>query len=77
MTKTFTQNDLIRFLYQETTEEEQSQISKALVIDAELRQQYTALVALKKEMDHAMLDPSAETVENILNYAKSGVAVKH
>lgn len=76
MTKTFTQNDLIRFLYQETTEEEQSQISKALVIDAELRQQYTALVALKMEMDQAMLDPSGETVENILNYAKTGVTVK-
>lgn len=77
MTKTFTQTDLIRYLYHEITEEEERQINKALLGDAELRQQYAAMVALKKEMDNAMLEPSKETVKHILNYARSGMAVRH
>jgi anti-sigma factor RsiW len=76
MTKTFTQADLIRYLYHEITEEEEREINKALLCDAELRQQYAALVAMKKEMDQAMLEPSDETVENILNHAKQGAAVR-
>jgi hypothetical protein len=31
---------------------------------------------MKKEMDQAMLEPSDETVENILNHAKQGAAVR-
>lgn len=77
MTKTFTQTDLIRYLYHEITEEEERQINQALLTDADLRQQYASLVALKKEMDQAMMEPSKETEEFILNYAKSGMTVKH
>ena len=70
MIKTFTQNDLIRFLYHETSEEETKEINKALLCDSELQTQYKELSATRKELDAARLEPSAEVVDNILNYAR-------
>lgn len=70
MIKTFTQNDLIRFLYHETSEEETKEINKALLCDSELQTQYKELNATRKELDAARLEPSSEIVENILNYAR-------
>lgn len=71
MIKTFTQNDLMRYLYHETTEKEEQEINKALLSDTELRAMYTSMVALKNEMDKAQLEPSPSTVLNILSYARS------
>jgi hypothetical protein len=70
MIKTFTQIDLIRFLYHETSEEETKEINKALLCDSELQTQYKELNATRKELDAARLEPSSEVVENILNYAR-------
>ena len=70
MIKTFTQNDLIRFLYHETSEEETKEINKALLCDSELQTQYKELNATRKELDAARLEPSAEVVDNVLNYAR-------
>jgi anti-sigma factor RsiW len=77
MIKTFTQTDLIRYLYQETTAEETREIEAALHCDAELREQYYELFTLKGELNAAALQPSAETLNNILAIARrplSGVA---
>lgn len=77
MIKTFTQNDLIRYLYHETTEKEEQEINKALLSDSELREIYTSMSAIKKEMDGAQLKPSPTTVLNILSYARTGQHQKH
>ena len=71
MIKTFTRNDLIRFLYQETSEEETKEISNALLCDNELQAQYNELSSLQKSLDEAKLEPSASTIQNIMNYARS------
>ncbi|HQQ97261.1 MAG TPA: hypothetical protein PLX35_08355 [Cyclobacteriaceae bacterium] len=76
MTKTFTQNDLIRFIYQETTEEEAREINRVLTFDRELQLLYRELMLTKTDLDKARLEPSASTVANILNYAR-GLEVKH
>ena len=71
MIKTFTKNDLIRYLYHETTEKEETEINKALICDAELLAVYNDLCLMKKEIDNTMLEPSSSTVLNILSYARS------
>jgi hypothetical protein len=71
MIKTFTQNDLIRYLYHETTEKEEQEINKALLSDSELRAMYTSMTAIKKEMDKTQLEPSPATVLSILSYSRS------
>ena len=75
MTKTFTQNDLIRFIYQETTEEEAREINRVLSFDRDLQLIYRELLLTKKTMDEAQLEPSNAAVENILRYAH-GLEVK-
>ena len=75
MTKTFTEHDLIRYLYRETTEKEEKQINNALICDSELLALYNQISALKKNLEGAVLEPSSQTVLSILNYAR-GVKTK-
>lgn len=70
MIKTFTQNDLIRFLYHETSEQETKEINKALLCDSELQAQYNELNASKSMLDETQMQPSASTVLNILSYSR-------
>ena len=77
MIKTFTQNDLTRYLYHETTEKEEQEINKALLADSELRVMYQSMLSLKREMDKAQLEPSPSAVLNILSYARSEQHQKH
>ena len=71
MIKTFTQNDLIRFIYHETSEAEERELNKALICDSELQGKYKELVAVKSQLDKSQLEPSAVAVQNILGYARS------
>jgi len=71
MIKTFTQNDLIRFLYHETSEKETKEINKALLCDSELQARYNELKSLGHELDAVRLEPSTTSIENILNYART------
>lgn len=75
MTKTFTQNDLIRFIYRETTEEETGEISRVLAADPELSRQYRELVMTTKGLEKAMLQPSEKSVASIMDHVR-GLAVK-
>ena len=70
MIKTFTQNDLIRFLYHETSEEETKEINKALLCDSLLQRQYKELNQSKQALDASKLQPSSEVVLKILSYSR-------
>ena len=71
MIKTFTQTDLIRYLYRETTEEEKNEIDRALVRDGNLKALYNEVCAALKDLDKATLQPSESTLFNILNYSRT------
>jgi hypothetical protein len=70
MIKTFTRIDLIRFLYKETTREEEKKIKKALLIDSELLEEFNNLKKLIRKIEDVKLEPSDESVEKILMYSK-------
>ena len=70
MTQTFTQNDLIRYLYHETSATETTEINKALICDSELQEQFKELMATKNLLDTARLKPAPATIQNILSYAR-------
>lgn len=61
----------MRYLYHETTEKEEQEISKALLADNELRELYQSMSAMKNELDKTQLEPSSSTVLNILAYSRS------
>ena len=71
MTKTFTRNDLIRFLYKETSKEEEKKIKKALLIYPELLKEFKSLQKLIRNIEEIRLEPSDETVKKILSYSKN------
>jgi hypothetical protein len=71
MTKTFTHDDLIRYVYNETTNEENHEIQEAIACDAVLMEQHSELQQLKAQMDGSMIAPSEKTINTILEYSKA------
>jgi hypothetical protein len=71
MIKLFTQNDLIKFLYHETSAEETKEISKALMCDSELQAMYNELKSVVGELDRDQMEPPSSSILNILAYSKS------
>jgi len=57
MTKTFTQNDLIRYIYNETSSLESSEIQHALLCDDSLNEEYKSLSGVVSSLDE-LLEPS-------------------
>jgi len=60
----------MRRLYLETSPEETKEIDKALLGSNELQKLYNELVAVKRELDSALLQPSTSAIKNILHYAQ-------
>ena len=71
MAKTFTQDDLVRFIYRGTTDEENAQLQNALVCDAELLDRYKRLLEVKIDLDQGMIDPPKRVVDAALSYSRS------
>ncbi|SHM57172.1 hypothetical protein SAMN04488057_102183 [Cyclobacterium lianum] len=71
MTKSFTQSDLIRYVYQEMTEEENETITKALKEDPKLMQEYINLLSTVETLDQLFLEPSESIVCAIKKRARS------
>ena len=71
MTKTFTHDDLIRYIYSDVSETEKSEIEQALLCEGELLEEYHRLRAIIKEIDKVEVHPSESTIKSILNYSKS------
>ncbi|MCE7994132.1 MAG: hypothetical protein HEP71_19245 [Roseivirga sp.] len=71
MIKTFTQDDLVRYIYQETTPEESIEIETALIFDEQLSETYNKLSATVESLKAVNLRPSDTTVDKILSYSRS------
>jgi hypothetical protein len=71
MTKTFTPDDLTRFLYDEMSETEKVEFCNQLLCDPELYENYQESKALKKRLDEIRLNAPAHVIESILNYSKN------
>ena len=72
MTQTFTstQDDVIRYLYNETSNHENTLIEDALLYDKELLSFYLDCSDLKSGLDKIQLSPPDRAIERILNYSR-------
>lgn len=72
MYKTFTQNDLIRFLYNEMTSEESILLREALLNESDLCDNYYELKSSISLLDSEplLLTPSNFSVANIKSFAR-------
>lgn len=71
MTKTFTHDDVLRYLYEETNSEENSLIEESLLADPDLLLFYVDMADLKLGLSQVELSPSDRTVNAILAYSRN------
>jgi len=71
MTKTFTQNDVLRFFYNEVTEDEKVDIQTAMLWDNDLEDYYQELIQMEASLNKVKKEPSNKVIENILNYSRN------
>ena len=70
MTQKFTQNDLIRFIYKETSVRENLAIQEALNNDFDLFVEYQELYQAYLQLPKVTFDPSKAAIQNILQYSQ-------
>ncbi len=71
MIKSFTPNDLVRYIYLEMPEVEQELLMQALQSDESLMQEYVELLSAIELMNQLPLKPSEKVVKAIKAKAKS------
>jgi hypothetical protein len=70
----FTQEDLLQFLYEETSTEKTAAIKAALRSDWNLREQLVVLQSAKQQLDTIpTVSPRKQTIDSILKYAEKSV----
>lgn len=67
----FTPEELIQYLYKETSAEQTLAIEAALREDWTLREKLEVLKASTQRLDNILESPRAEVILNVLNYARS------
>jgi hypothetical protein len=71
MTKLFTPNDLIRYIYQEMSEVEKDLLVQALQSDDTLMQEYVEMLSTLDQLEQLQLSPSEKVVKAIKKSAQS------
>jgi len=70
----FTTEDLLQYMYKETSTEKTAAIGVALLSDWGLREKLEVLKGGQSELDSVkLLSPRKQTLENILSYAEKSV----
>lgn len=65
-----TPDDLVRYLYNETSDRKSELIQEALETDMSLRETFNALLLSKRNLEETNLSPRPEAVDKILQYAR-------
>ena len=70
MTKTFTYDDVVRYIYSETTETENDLIVEALALDDDLMTFYIDSLEIKTQMNKIVRTPTEQTIGKVLRYSR-------
>lgn len=70
MTKTFTYDDVVRYLYAETTENENEQIVEALALDDNLMNFYLDSLEIQNQMNRITRTPSENVISEVFRYSR-------
>ena len=69
MIKTFTYDDVVRYLYAETSPQENDLLIEALALDDDLMNFYLDSLELRQQMDRIVKVPSDRSVQRILDFS--------
>ncbi len=70
MTKTFTENDLVRFIYGELSQKEKSALKDALKRDETLKTRLKELEDTTQQLSRVSFEAPSQTVDKILAYSR-------
>jgi hypothetical protein len=70
----FTQEDLLLYLYKETSPAQSAAIKAALENDWSLREKFQMITSAQQQLETIKMSPSQQTIDNILNYAEKAVS---
>ena len=73
----FTPEDLLRYLYKESSPELTLAIEAALKEDWMLREKLQVLSSSVTSLDRIVVSPRAEVVERVMNYARKTAVQEH
>jgi hypothetical protein len=76
MTHNFTPEDLLQYLYKETTPEENKAIENAMAEDWTLKEKFEVIKKAAQRLTKFTFSPRTETVLNVLKYANKELAEK-
>ncbi len=68
----FIPEDLVQYLYNETSPQKTEAIKAALETDRHLKEMYDVIVSAQKRLEAFQLSPREEVVNKILRHAKKG-----
>ncbi len=71
MIKTFTQDDVIRYVYEETSEEESLLIEDALMSEPDLMAFFLDTLELRALMNRIERQPRQQTLQNVFDYSRN------
>ena len=71
MTKTLTRDDVLRYIYKETSNEETVAIEKQLLVSASMMDFYNQIKETISWINELKLEPSVNFQNNILDYSGS------
>lgn len=71
MTKTFTQDDVVRYLYNEIPQNEKARFEEAMICNSMLLNLFHELSAIKGKLDEVEISPSDRVTQKILDFSKS------
>ena len=69
----FTPEDLLQYLYNETSPAQTAQIKAALESDWSLREKFEVITSAQSRLEALKMSPSQQTIDNILSYAEKAV----
>ncbi len=72
----FTTEELIQYMYRETTAEKTEAMEKAIETDWNLKEKLGALKESMQQLDTVISSPREQSVMAILNYARSTAVVE-
>ena len=71
MIKTFTQHELIQYVYNELTPRKTQELETALLYDNALAEACSDLLLTKEQLNTVTLKPSQNSIQAILTYSKT------
>lgn len=76
MAQKFTPEDLVQYLYKETTPEQNAAIEQAMEQDWTLREKFEVIKKAHSRLEKFKISPRVETILNVLKYGNNKVVTE-